>query len=255
VTARTQAERTAEMLRASEEQLRSANRAKDEFLATVSHELRTPLNAIVGWTSMLSSRALEPGMRQHAVDVIARNAAAQTRLVEDLLDMSRAVAGHLALDVREVDARAILSAAIEAVQPLASTAGIALALDIEGPLGRVEADAGRLQQVITNLLSNAIKFTPAGGRVVLSARRTDDELALRVSDTGIGIDPAFLPFVFERFRQGDSSSTRVHAGAGLGLSIAKHLVHLHGGSVHAASQGVGKGSTFEVQMPARKRRS
>jgi signal transduction histidine kinase len=254
IVARRDAERTAESLRQSEERLRAANRAKDEFLATISHELRTPLNAIVGWASMLRSRALSAEMQAHALTVIARNAAVQTRLVEDLLDMSRATAGHLALQFQDVDAGAVLRAAVEALQPLAAEGALTLDLEIEGTLGHVEADRDRLEQVVTNLLSNAIKFTPAGGRVVASARRAGDTVVIRVSDTGIGIDASFLPFVFERFRQADSSSTRLHAGVGLGLTIARHLVHLHGGTLDASSAGTNRGATFEVRIPVRQQR-
>jgi signal transduction histidine kinase len=249
--ARTQAERTAEVLRHSEEQLRAANRAKDEFLATISHELRTPLNAIVGWVSMLGTRSLSREMQAHAISVIARNAAIQTRLVEDLLDMSQAAAGHLALQFREVDPAAVLAAAAEAVRPLAKEASLTLDVEIDGDLGFIEADEGRLEQVATNLLSNAIKFTPAGGRVLLAAHRTRDLLVIRVRDTGIGIDAASLPFLFDRFWQADSSSTRQHAGTGLGLAITRHLVDLHGGVLAVTSPGPGQGATFEVRLPGR----
>jgi signal transduction histidine kinase len=249
VTARIDAETVAEELRRSEERLLAADRAKDEFLATVSHELRTPLNAIVGWASMLSRGAVPSSMHGHAIAVIARNAAAQTRLVEDLLDMSRAVAGHLQLRLGDVDPRVVLQGAIDALRPVADEAGLALEYRPGANLCHIRADAGRLQQVVNNLLSNSLKFTPRGGRVSVHADCVDDSFLLTVEDTGIGIEPDFVPFVFDRFRQADSSSTRAHAGAGLGLAIARHLVELHGGSIAAASEGRGRGSTFTVRLP------
>ncbi len=255
VVARTEAERTAEVLRISEEKLRAADQAKDEFLATISHELRTPLNAIVGWAAMLGKRAVPADLQAHAINVIARNAAAQTRLVEDLLDISRAVAGHLDLRISEIDTRLMLQAAVDAVQPQVVEAGLTLEIHIDPALGLIEADAGRFQQIVTNLLSNSIKFTPLGGRITLQAERTDETVVIAVSDTGIGIDEAFMPFLFDRFRQADSSSTRAHAGAGLGLAIARHLVHLHSGSLEGASAGIGKGSIFTVRLPVRQQRS
>ncbi len=251
VRARHTAERTAEDLRRSEERLRIADRAKDEFLATISHELRTPLNAIVGWASMLGRGAVPAEMFPHAISVIARNAAAQARLVEDLLDMSRVVGGHLRLHLGEVDPASVLDAAIEGFRPSAHEAGLTLRYD-KAPLGTIEADSGRLQQIVGNLLSNAVKFSPRGGTITLSAERSRETLIIRVADTGIGMDQAFVPFVFDRFRQADSSTTRSHAGAGLGLAIARHLVHLHGGSIEAASEGHGRGSTFVVRLPLRR---
>jgi len=242
------AEERAEELRRSEERLRAADRAKEEFLATVSHELRTPLNAIVGWTSMLGRGMIPPHMQGHAIDVIARNAAAQTRLVEDLLDMSRAIAGHLRLKVVPVDTQSIVDAAIDAVRPAAEESGLTLEHRRGGPLGLIRADPVRLQQIVTNLLSNAIKFTPRGGRISLRAERTGDTVIIAVQDTGIGMAREFLPFVFDRFRQADSTATRSRGGAGLGLAIARHLVELHGGTIAATSEGPGKGSTFTVRL-------
>ena len=251
VRARQSAERTAEDLRRSEEGLRVADRAKDEFLATISHELRTPLNAIVGWASMLRRGALPPDMHPHAIDVIARNAAAQVRLVEDLLDMSRVVGGHLRLHVTAVDPGAILASAIDTFRPAAVEAGLTMVFEAAPDLSEIEADADRFQQVVANLLSNAIKFTPRGGQVSLRAVRDGGHMILTVADTGIGMEPQFVPFVFERFRQADSSTTRTHPGAGLGLAIARHLVELHGGSIEAASAGPGRGATFTVRLPVR----
>jgi signal transduction histidine kinase len=254
VKGRIAAERTAEELRRSEERLRAADRAKDEFLATISHELRTPLNAIVGWTSMLTRRTIPPEMQQHAIAVIARNAAAQTRLVEDLLDLSRAVAGHLQLRLAPVDLHPVLQGAIDALRPAADDAGLTLDYRPGPELGQIEADAGRLQQILNNLLTNAIKFTPRGGRVTLRAARLPDSVAITVEDTGMGMHAEFVPHVFDRFRQADSSTTRAHPGAGLGLAIARHLVDLHGGSIEAGSEGLGRGSYFTVTLPAKARR-
>jgi signal transduction histidine kinase len=242
------AEERAEELRRSEERLRAADRAKEEFLATVSHELRTPLNAIVGWTSMLERGMVPPHMQSHAIDVIARNAAAQTRLVEDLLDMSRAIAGHLRLKPVQLDIQGILDAAIDAVRPAADESGLTLEHRRGGPHGLIRADPVRLQQIVTNLLSNAIKFTPRGGRITLRAERSGDTVIIEVHDTGIGMAREFLPFVFDRFRQADSTATRSRGGAGLGLAIARHLVELQGGTIAATSDGPGKGSTFTVRL-------
>ena len=253
VRARKAAEQAASASRQSEEALRAADRAKDDFLATISHELRTPLNAIIGWAAILAREGVPEQTRTHALAVIGRNAAAQARLVEDLLDLSRAAAGHLSLRLGEIDAGATLEAAVDAVRPAAHEARLTLHHEIAGRLGTIEADAGRLQQIVTNLLSNAIKFTPAEGRVTLRAERTRESLIVTVTDTGIGIDQAFLPYLFDRFRQADASVTRAHAGAGLGLAIARHLVHLHGGTIEAASAGTGQGASFTVRVPVRRR--
>ncbi len=250
IRARGAAERAAASATRSEEALRAVDREKDAFLATISHELRTPLNAIVGWASMLGRGAVPPETQAHAISVIKRNAAAQARLIEDLLDMSRAVAGHLSLVVGDVDARAILEAAIDALRPAAEQAGLTMSLEVKTRLGTIEADAGRLQQVVMNLLSNSIKFTPRGGHIRLHAERADGVLTMTVTDTGIGIDPAFVPFLFDRFKQADSSPTRAHSGAGLGLAIVRHLVDLHGGTVEASSAGLNTGATFTVRLPA-----
>jgi signal transduction histidine kinase len=251
---RIEAERRAEELRSSEERLLAVDREKEAFLATVSHELRTPLNAIMGWASMLGRPVVSPEMQAHAINVIKRNAAAQTRLIEDLLDMSRAVAGHLNLNIADVDARAVLDAAADAVRPAAEQAGLTLDLDVSTRLGILEADPGRLQQIVMNLLSNSIKFTPRGGHIELHADRHAGVLTIRVTDTGIGIDPEFLPFLFDRFKQADSSPTRVHSGAGLGLAIVRHLVELHGGKIEGLSAGKNAGATFTVRLPTSRRR-
>jgi signal transduction histidine kinase len=249
-----EAERAAEEHRASEEKLRAVDREKDAFLATISHELRTPLNAIVGWASMLGRGVVPKETQTHAIEVIKRNAAAQTRLIEDLLDMSRAAAGHLNLHVADVDARAALEAALDAVRPAAEAAGLTVRVEFGPHLGVIEADAARVQQIVMNLLSNSVKFTPRGGQVTLTAQRSHGVLTIAVADTGIGIDPAFAPFLFDRFKQADSSPTRAHSGAGLGLAIVRHLVELHGGTVEGASQGPNTGATFTVRLPTSRRR-
>jgi signal transduction histidine kinase len=248
VRARESAERTSDDLRRSEEALRAANRSKDEFLAIVSHELRTPLNAIVGWGAMLRRGQVPHGSERHALEVIERNALAQARLVEDLLDISRAVAGRLRLELTDVSLAPTLRAAVDAVRPAATTSGVSLALDLPEDLGVVRGDPARVQQIVQNLLANAIKFTKPGGRVRLEASRQGEDAAIRVTDNGMGIDPAFLPFIFEPFRQADTSTTRTHGGIGLGLAIVRHLVSLHGGTIDASSSGQGQGSTFTVRL-------
>jgi signal transduction histidine kinase len=248
VRARSIAERTTEELRRSEEALRAANRSKDEFLAIVSHELRTPLNAIVGWGSMLRRGQVPQGSERHALEVIERNALAQARLVEDLLDISRAAAGRLRLELSDVNLAATLRAAADAVRPAATTQGVALDLAVPDDLGVIRGDPARLLQVLQNLLSNAIKFTKSGGRVSLEASRAGQEASIRVTDTGIGISPEFIPFVFDPFRQADTSTTRAHGGVGLGLAIARYLIELHGGTIDVASEGENQGSTFTVRF-------
>lgn len=247
--ARETAERIAEELRRSEEVLRSANRAKDEFLAVISHELRTPLNAIMGWAAMMRKGQLASDAYAHALDVIQRNAASQAMLVEDLLDISRAVAGRLRLDVTTAPAAEILRSALDSVRPTADAQGVRLSWENERDLGTIRGDARRLQQIVANLLSNGIKFTPSGGSVTLAAERTGGTLTIRVKDTGIGIGTEFLPQVFERFQQADTSTTRAHTGVGLGLAIARHLVELHQGTISVESDGPDRGSTFTVRLP------
>jgi signal transduction histidine kinase len=222
-----------------------ANRTKDEFLATLSHELRTPLNAIVGWTKLLQSGSLDPETARRAVATIDRNATAQTQLIEDILDVSRIVAGKLNLRVGPLDLGAVTEAALDSVRHAAEAKGIRLHAPPPGTaLPGVRGDKDRLQQVVWNLLSNAIKFTPRGGNVWLRLAHADRTAEVEVRDDGQGIRPGFLPHVFERFRQSDSSSTRPHGGLGLGLAIARHLVELHGGTVEVSSEGEGLGSTF-----------
>ncbi len=224
----------------------AASRAKDEFLATLSHELRTPLNAIVGWAQLLLG-SNDAHLRQRGLEAIARNAAAQARLVEDILDVSRMVAGRLALDVSAVDVSQVVQAAVEAVRPTAEGKGLTLSVRYKAH-PRVQADPLRLQQVFWNLLTNAVKFTQAGAvQVVVDAE--GDQARVDVLDTGIGIGREFLPHVFDRFAQADGSSTRSYGGLGLGLAIVRHLVEAHAGTVSAASEGLGQGSVFTVRLP------
>ena len=254
LTERKRAERERERLlqreREAHAEAQAANRAKDAFLATVSHELRTPLNAILGWAKMLRMGHLEEGRKERAIEVIERNAQMQVRLIEDLLDVSRITAGKLRLDVRPVELAPVVQTALDAVRPAAEAKSVKLAWRLD-PFGFVIGDPERLQQVFWNLLSNAIKFTPQGGGVTVALERVDGFVEVRVTDTGIGIAADFLPHIFEPFRQADSSTTRAHSGVGLGLAIVRHLVELHGGTVHAESPGEGRGATFVVRLPAR----
>jgi signal transduction histidine kinase/ActR/RegA family two-component response regulator len=242
--------RETELSRTNEE-LRKANRLKDEFLATLSHELRTPLNAIIGWTRLLRAHAVPAERLDTALEKIERNAQVQTRLVEDLLEVSRITTGKLRLELRPVDLVAIANTAIDSINPAAETRGVSIQRRYAEPMLPTLGDPDRLQQVIWNLLSNAVKFTPSGGRVTMQLRRVGDMDEITVSDTGIGIDPSFLDNVFDTFRQADASSTRAHGGLGLGLSIVKRLVELHGGEVEARSEGKGQGATFRVSLPVR----
>jgi PAS domain S-box-containing protein len=226
-----------------------ANRAKDEFLATLSHELRTPLTSIMGWAEMLSLGMLDEAARRHAVEVIEKSARAQAQLIADLLDVSRISAGRLRLDVRPVDLRSVVEAAADVVRPAADARSIRLDLKFDPKVGRVSGDPDRLQQVVWNLLSNAVKFTPEGGRVSVRAAAVGNQAEVTVTDTGAGIRPEFLPHVFDRFRQAESHMTRAHGGLGIGLSIVRHLVELHGGTVRAESDGEGRGATFRVRLP------
>ena len=235
--------------RAARAQAERMSALKDEFLATLSHELRTPLSAILGWSQVLRLRRMSAEELEQGLHAIERNARAQIRLIEDLLDMSRITSGKLRLDVQPVDPATIIEAAIETVRPAAEAKGIRLRQVLDPVAGPVSGDPNRLQQVVWNLLSNAIKFTGRGGQIQIALERVNSHIEISVADTGIGIDPAFLPHVFERFRQADASSTRQFAGLGLGLSIVKHLVELHGGMVRASSQGRGKGATFAVHLP------
>jgi PAS domain S-box-containing protein len=223
------------------------SRLKDEFLATLSHELRTPMNMVLGWLDILSSGkpVRDP---QSALEVVQRNARIQARLIDDLLDMNRLVSGHLQLEVGVVDLNGIVHATVQGLQPAADAKKVHVATALDGH-AEVAGDARRLQQVLWNLLHNAVKFTPSGGRVVVQVSAADDRARVTVEDSGQGIAPSFLPHVFERFRQEDSSPTRRSAGLGIGLSIARHLVELHGGTIRAASRGEGLGAHFVVELP------
>ncbi|HSO76828.1 MAG TPA: ATP-binding protein, partial [Blastocatellia bacterium] len=226
-----------------------ANRMKDEFLATVSHELRSPLNSILGWVSLMREGKLGEEATARALETVERSARAQNRIISDLLDVSRIVTGQLRLNVRPVELAPIVEAAMEAVRPAADAKSIRLQVVLDPEAGPISGDSDRLQQIVWNLVSNAIKFTPKGGSAQVILERIGSQIEIIVSDTGAGIDPAFIPFVFDRFRQEDSSSTRKQGGLGLGLAIVRHLVELHGGSVHARSEGEGKGATFAVRLP------
>jgi PAS domain S-box-containing protein len=227
----------------------SANQLKDQFLATLSHELRTPLNAILGYARMLQSGTIPPDKQGRAIDVIERNAVAQNRLIEDLLDMSRITAGKVRLDPAPIPVATVLREATDGVKPAADAKGVTLDLEIDPFAGMVTADTARLLQVFSNLLTNAVKFTPPAGRVGVSLRRDGDSVEIGVADTGVGISPGFLPHIFEPFRQADARFDRGHGGLGLGLAITRQLVDLHGGIIHAASDGAGHGATFTIRLP------
>lgn len=224
------------------------NRLKDEFLATLSHELRTPLSAILGWSRMLAGKHLGDEGAARAIEAIERNAQAQSQIVDDILDVARGMAGNLRLDVKPIDLVGVAQRGVEAITPAAAAKRLEVVVTGTGPV-TVVGDAGRLQQVVWNLLSNSVKFTRAGGRVVIAVAVANGHAELSVTDTGIGIAPVFLPFVFDKFRQADGSFTRQHGGLGLGLAIARHLVELHGGSIEARSDGEGRGATFTVRLP------
>jgi signal transduction histidine kinase len=250
---RAEAEREAllareQVLRAEAEEL---SRLKDEFLATMSHELRTPLNAIFGWITLLRTRRLDEATQERALETIERNARAQKRLIEDLLDVSRIVTGKVALELVTVDPRRVVEAALETMHPAAQAKGLKIVPLLDTGAGTVRGDFARLQQVVCNLLSNAIKFTDAAGHVEVCLARRNGEVEISVADSGQGIKPEFLPLVFDRFRQEDGSISRRHGGLGLGLAIVRHLVELHAGSVEAQSSGEGKGARFIVRLPAR----
>jgi len=227
----------------------TANRTKDEFLATLSHELRTPLNAILGWAQLLRIGGLPQDELTHGLETIERNAKVQAQLIEDLLDLSRIISGKLRLEMRPIDLPTVLAAALDSVRPAAEAKSIRIVPLLDAAASPVLGDAGRLQQVVWNLLSNAIKFTPARGTVELVLQRLGGRAEIIVSDTGMGIKPDFLPHVFERLRQADSSSTRRHGGLGLGLAIARHLIESHGGTIEARSAGENRGATFIVSLP------
>src|SRR5439155_13973989 len=235
----------------AEEHAEHANRLKDDFLATVSHELRTPLNAVLGWARMLKEKQLTTEREGLAVETIERNATSLAHIIDDLLDVSRIIAGTLHLTPQLIDLVAVTHTTFQAVKPLAVKRQIDLRFSPEpGATAMVSGDAARLQQVIWNLLGNAVKFTPEGGRVDVSVEPAGASVELNIVDTGQGIDPEFLPHVFERFRQAEGTPSRRHGGLGLGLAIVRQLVELHGGTVHAASAGVGRGATFTVRLPA-----
>jgi len=242
-------EETLKAERAAREEAERVGRLKDEFLATVSHELRTPLNAILGWATLL--RRLQPGSEDHGrgLETIERNARVQGQIIADLLDMSRIISGKVQLDVQAIDLGEVINAALDAVRLSIEAKKLRLRVTLDARAGRLRGDPGRLQQVFWNLLTNAVKFTPSGGRVDVVLERVNSHVEVSVEDSGAGIKPEFLAFVFDRFRQADSSTTRKHGGLGLGLSIVKHLVELHGGSVRVKSAGENLGSTFIVALP------
>ncbi len=241
---RVEGERTAAL-----ERERDANRLKDEFLATLSHELRTPLNAVLGWTRVLRASRVDSATRDRALESIERNARVQARLVEDLLEVSRIVTGKLRLDVEEIDVAEILEAAIDVLLPAAAAKRLRLSVDVRVKPAMTSGDPDRLQQVIWNVLSNAVKFTPPDGEIAIRLERRDGYV-LTVQDNGSGIEPKFLPHVFDAFRQADGTSSREHGGLGLGLAIAKQLVELHGGTITAQSAGRASGATFEITLPS-----
>jgi PAS domain S-box-containing protein len=253
ITERKRAEHEHEQLLSSAHAARTeaelANRTKDEFLATVSHELRTPLNAMVGWARMLRAGKLDEDKVNHAIEIIDRNAKAQAKLIEDILDVSRIVAGKVRLDPLPVELRQIIEAAVDSIRPAADSKQVQLKLDLDSAMGMVSGDPARLQQVVWNLLSNAIKFTPNDGQVEIQLKEIGANVQISVSDTGEGIMAEFLPHIFDRFRQADSSTTRKHSGLGLGLAIVRHLVELHHGTVDAYSAGERQGARFTVTLP------
>lgn len=241
--------RAEDLLQRQAEELEKANRIKDEFLATLSHELRTPLNSILGWASLLRERKRDEATLARALEVIERNAKAQNKLIEDMLDVSRIIMGRLRLEVNQVEFIRIIHAAVDAARPVAEAKGVELVLRLDPSANMLWGDLNRLQQVVWNLLSNAIKFSYSGGRVEVRLMRVGSQIQLQIQDAGEGIDPAFLTHVFDRFRQADNAPNRSKSGLGLGLSIVRHLVELHGGSVRAESPGKGQGATFFVELP------
>ena len=249
---RAEAERAELLLReqAARREAERVNRTKDEFLATLSHELRTPLNAMLGWTQLLETGHLAPDRLQHAVHVIKNNAFAQKQLIEDILDVSRIINGKMVLNLSSVDIRAIVDGALDTLRPAAEAKRITVTTDISAA-PETCGDRDRLQQIVWNLLSNAIKFTPRDGLVTIRVEHAGADLRISVSDNGDGIAPDFLPHIFDRFSQADSTVTRTHGGLGLGMAIVRHLVELHGGTVQAHSAGENKGATFTVMLPIR----
>jgi PAS domain S-box-containing protein len=230
-------------------QLEEANRSKEEFMANLSHELRTPLNAILGYARILRTPDIDPGTHGRAAEVIERNAKMLSKLVSDVLDMSRIAAGKTRLNRRTCDVVAVLDAALDVVRPGADAKGVRLERDVPSERASVVVDPDRIQQVLWNLLANAVKFTPRGGVVTTSLRLTPHDLVIAVSDTGAGIERSVLPYIFQRFRQGEHGGNKEQAGLGLGLALVRHFVELHGGRVTASSEGPGRGSTFVVTLP------
>ncbi len=249
VAARLEIARLYEAEQRARSQAERANRAKDEFLATLSHELRTPLNAMLGWVRLLRSGTLDEATARRGLEVVDRNVNHQAKLITDLLDISRIISGKLTLDMAVVDLAAIVASVVDAMRPSAEEKAVAVRSILTPGAVPINGDAERLRQVVANLLSNAVKFTPRGGHVTVRLERIGNRARLAVRDTGKGISRDFLPHIFERFRQADASSTRSEAGLGLGLTIVRHLVELHDGSVTAASAGEGKGATFTVDLP------
>ncbi|HEX6283365.1 MAG TPA: ATP-binding protein, partial [Pyrinomonadaceae bacterium] len=235
--------------RSAREAAEESNRLKDEFLATVSHELRTPLTAILGWARLLESGGLDSQVTQQAIDTIWRNAKAQAQIVDDILDVSRIITGNLYIDLHPTEVIPVVKNAINVVRPTADAKGIKIETEIDNIPATVAGDANRLQQVIWNLLSNAVKFTNNGGRVQVKVSQGNSAVEVSVTDTGQGIAREFLPYVFDRFSQADSTTTRHHGGLGLGLAIARHLVEIHGGTIRAQSRGEGQGATFTITLP------
>jgi len=242
-------ERLLSSAQAAQKEAEQANRLKDEFLATASHELRTPLTAVVGWSRMLRTGKLDAENSARALEAIERNATLQTKLIDDLLDVSRIITGKLILDRRAIEMAHVLSDAVNTVRPAADAKHITIVTSFDAETGPVLGDANRLQQVVWNLLSNAVKFTPKNGRIEVGLQRVNSQAEISVRDSGEGISSEFLPYVFDRFRQGDGKTTRLHSGLGLGLAIVRQLVELHGGTVNAHSDGPGRGATFEMRLP------
>jgi CheY-like chemotaxis protein len=228
----------------------TANRAKDEFLSVLSHELRTPLNSMFGWTRMLRSGILDEEKTRQAVEVIERNVRLQNSLIEDMLDVSRIITGKMRIEKEEIDFAAVVESSVDAARPQAEQKKVSLVFNSDADSYLLLGDEVRLQQIVSNLINNAVKFTPEDGAVVLSLSTTaEGSVLLNVTDTGIGIEPDFLPQIFDRFRQADSTTRRAHSGLGLGLTIVRHLTELHGGRVNAESDGIGKGASFSIELP------
>lgn len=242
-------ERLLAAAQAAQKEAEEANRLKDEFLATASHELRTPLTAVVGWSRMLRTGKLDPENSARALEAIERNATLQTKLIDDLLDVSRIITGKLTLDRRAIEMAHVVSDAVNTLRPAADAKDITIETSFDAEAGPVLGDANRLQQVMWNLLSNAVKFTPKHGHIDVALQRVNSEVEISVCDSGEGISSEFLPYVFDRFSQGDGKTTRLHSGLGLGLSIVRQLIELHGGTVNAHSDGPGRGATFKLQLP------